>query len=98
MLLSQSVSFRRGRSASGPRQDFAKMGATLKKRWETHDQMMRPKPDDQKELRILNRTLRWCMDELVFAADLRHAREVIDELGLSRSKPVASPVATDESW
>ena len=42
---------------AGPRQDTAKMVATLKKRWETRDQMIGPKPDDQKELRILNRTL-----------------------------------------
>ena len=54
---------------AGPRQDIAKMGATLKKRWETRDQMIGSKPDDQKELRILNRTLRWCKDGLVFAAN-----------------------------
>ena len=45
---------------AGPRQDISKMGATLKKRWETRDQMIGSKPGDQKELRILNRTLRWC--------------------------------------
>ena len=72
---------------AGPRQETAKMGATLKKRWETRDQMIGPKPDDQKDFRILNRTLRWCKDGLVFAANLRH--------GLSKSKPVSSP-ATGE--
>ena len=76
---------------AGPRQDIAKMGATLKKRWETRDQMIGLKPDDQKELRILNRALRWCKDGLVFAANLRHGREVVDEIGLSKSKPVSSP-------
>ena len=35
--------------------------------------MIGSKPDDHKELRILNRTLRWCEDGLVFAANLRHA-------------------------
>ena len=48
-----------------------------------------------KELRILNRTLRWCKDGLVFPANLRHGREVVDELGLSKSKPVSSPVTGD---
>ena len=57
--------------------------------------MIGSKPDDQKELRILNRTLRWCKDGLVFAANLRHGREVIDELGLSKSKPVSSPATGD---
>ena len=80
---------------AGPRQDVAKMGATLKKRWETRDQMIGPKPDDQKELRSINRTLRWCKGGLVFAANLRHGREVVDELVLSKSKPVSSPAAGD---
>ena len=57
--------------------------------------MIGPRPDEQKELRILNRTLRWCKDGLVFAANLRHAREVVDELGLSKSKPVSSPATVD---
>ena len=48
-----------------------------------------------KELRILNRTLRWCKDGSVFAANLRHGREVVDELGLSKSKPVSSPATGD---
>ena len=73
-------------SASGYRED----GATLKKRWETRDQMIGPRPDDLKELRILNRTLRWCKDGLVFAANLRHGRKVVDKLGLSKSKAMSS--------
>ena len=76
---------------TGPRQDFAKMGATLKKSLETRDQMIGPTADDQNELRILNRSPRWCKDGLVFAANFRHGREGIDELGLSKSKPVSSP-------
>ena len=71
---------------AGPRQEMSKRGATLKKRWGTRDQMIGSKLGDQKELRILNRTLRWCI-----AANLRHGREVVDELGLSKSKPVSSP-------
>ena len=72
-----------------------KWWATLKKRWETRDQMIGPKPDDQKELRVLNRTLRWCKDGLVLAANLRHGREVVDELGLSKSKPASSPATVN---
>ena len=39
--------------------------------------------------------LRWCKDGLVFAANLRHGREVVDELGLSKSKPVSSLATAD---
>ena len=77
---------------TGPRQDFAKMVATLKNRWNI---VISSKPDDQKELGILNRTLRWCKDGLVFAANLRHGREVVDELRLSKSKLVSSPATAD---
>ena len=31
----------------------------------------------------------------MFAANLRHGREVVDELGLSKSKPVSSPATGD---
>ena len=33
--------------------------------------------------------------DLVFAANLRHGREVVDEMGLSKSKPVSSPATGD---
>ena len=57
--------------------------------------MIGPKLSDQKELRILNRTLRWCKDGSVFAANMRHGREVVDVMGLSKSKPVSSPATGD---
>ena len=66
---------------AGPREEVLKRGAILQERWETRDQLIGAKSGDRKELHILNRTLRWCKDGLVFAADPRHAREVIDELG-----------------
>ena len=49
----------------------------------------------RKKLHILNRTLRWWVDGLVFAANLRRGREIVDELGLSKSKPVSSPATVD---
>ena len=60
------------------------MQKTSQKIWETRDQMIGSKPGDQKELSFLNRTLRWCKNGLVFAANLKHDREVVDELGLSK--------------
>ena len=47
--------------------------------------MIGSEPDDQKELR----------NGLVLAANLRHGREVVDELGLRKSKPVSSPASGD---
>ena len=47
---------------AGPREEVVKVGALLKKRWETQDQFVGARPDDQKKLHILNRTLRWRTD------------------------------------
>ena len=49
---------------AGLRQEMVNVGATLKKRWETRDQMIASKPGDQKELRILNRALRWSLRQI----------------------------------
>ena len=51
---------------------------------------------DLKEHHILNRTLRWCRDGLVFAADVRHAKEVIEEFEAASSKPLSSPVVSGQ--
>jgi hypothetical protein len=49
-------------------------------------------PSDDKELTLLNRTIRWHGDSLEYEADPRHAREIIEQLGLQEdSKGVESP-------
>ena len=66
-----------------PRGKVLKIRASLEKRWATRAQLIGAGSDDKKELHVLNRTLRWCRDGLAFAADVRHAKEVKEELGLS---------------
>ena len=80
---------------AAPRQDIAKMGRHSRRYGGPAIKMIGPRPDDLKELRILNRTLRWCKNGLVFAANLRHGRKVVDELGLSKSKAVSAPATGD---
>ena len=49
---------------AGHREEVVKIGALLKERWETRDQLIGPGSGDQKELHSLSRTLRWCRDGL----------------------------------
>ena len=56
---------------AGPREEVRKMGAMLKKRWETRDQLTGARSGNLKELYILNRTLCCFKGGLVFAADPR---------------------------
>ena len=83
--------------SAGPRERVLKIGALLKERWETRDQAIGLKPCDLEEHHILNRTVRWCRDGLVFAADVKHAKEVIEEFESASSKLLSSPVAVDNS-
>ena len=80
---------------AGDREEVTQMGEMLKKRWETRDQLIGARSGNLKELHIL--TLRWCKDGLVFAADPRHAREVVNELGLSKWKPVTTTEVVDSA-
>ena len=66
---------------AGSRGEVLKLEAFLKKRWELAICRLGPGLGDQRELP----TLRWCRDGLVLSADVRHAREVIEELGLAKS-------------
>ena len=52
----------------------------------------------EKNFHILNRALCWCRDGLGFAADVKHAKEVIDELGVTQSLRLTSPVGGPHFW
>ena len=52
-----------------------------------------PEPQDMKEIRILNRTLRWTMRGLELEADSTHVQTIISEMGLEAgSKGSDSPL------
>ena len=49
----------------------------------------------EKDLKILNRTVRWTPGGIEIEADKRHALEIIKEANLKDDKTVATPVAAD---
>lgn len=38
--------------------------------------------EDENELRMLNRSIKWMPDSIIYASDHRHADRLIDEAGL----------------
>ena len=48
-------------------------------------------PKDTKEIRILNRVVRWTQHGIEYEADQRHAEIVIDTLGLHGAKGAPTP-------
>ena len=51
--------------------------------------------DDEKELRILNRIIRWGRDVLEYEADQRHAEAIIDAMKVKGMRPVSTPGITE---
>ena len=72
---------------SGPRSIVEKIRKSLKKRYETREQMISGREGEPKELAILNRKVRWIKERIRLAPDQRHMAEVIGELGVGASKP-----------
>ena len=54
-------------------------------------QILGPGPGQKKEVRVLNRVIRWTDGGLEFEADQRHAEMVVRDLGLENAKAVATP-------
>ena len=50
-----------------------------------------PAPEDGKELRVLNRVVRWCETGIEYEADPRLAEKIVCDLGLEGAKAVGSP-------
>ena len=53
-------------------------------------------PEDEQEIKILNRVTRWGLHGLEYEADQRHAELVIKELELLTAKPVSTPSTTEK--
>ena len=70
----------------------------IKKMEEVYDlksTVLGPEEHNQKELRILNRTVRWTTEGIEYEGDQRHAEVIIKELGMQDQKPLSTPGAPE---
>jgi hypothetical protein len=58
-------------------------------------EILGPDPGQVKEVKILNRTLRWCEDKIEYEADHRHAEIIIEECEVMCGKVVKTPGVTE---
>ena len=63
----------------------------MKDKFEAKVEVLGPDPDELREVRILNRIIRWETDGLCYEADQRHAELAVKELGLENCKAVTTP-------
>ena len=70
-------------TVEGSRQNVEALTAAVEAKYEIKVQMLGQDVDLLKEGKIINRSLRWTDRGIWWEADLRHASEVIRELGLT---------------
>jgi len=49
-----------------------------------------------KELRILNRTVKWTGEGITIVADDKHVKTLLEEMGMQNAKPVKTPAIRPE--
>jgi len=76
----------------GPPEALEKIAADLKKVWIIKVRAtLGPEKNDDKEVSILNRIVRWTEDCLLYEADPRRVEKLLKEAGLEECKPLGTP-------
>ena len=87
--------------AVGSEKDLEEVKEILLTRYELKTEVLGPGKDEKREVRILNRVIRWCGDGVRLEADPRHAELIIDHFGLKDGKvgkvPGAKPLKQKDS-
>ena len=73
------------------REDAEWLNRKFKEMYEIKSQMIGEAADLDKQLQILNRTVRWSSRGLWIEADPRHVEEVVRALGLEGASPAPTP-------
>ena len=77
--------------------DLVWFDKALGKHFELKTEVLGPDSGEVREVRILNRVLRWEKEGITWEADQRHAELVVEQLGLEKSKPVSSPGSKEDA-
>ena len=59
--------------------------------------MLGPEPEDDKEVSILNRVIRWCEDCLLYEADPRHVEKLLRNADLEKCNAMSTPGIKESS-
>ena len=63
----------------------------LKSEYAIKAEALRPEPELSQEVKILNRTIRWCGDKLEYEADGRHAEVIIEACEVQSCREAKTP-------
>ena len=69
--------------------------SVLTKEFKIKTSIIGPDDKDEKEIKILNRIIRYTKSGIELEADLRHAELIVSQLGLTESKELTCPAAEE---
>ena len=67
------------------------LGDKMRQRYELKMDVLGPEVHCVQEVRILNRIIRWTKEGIEYEPDQRHAEKIVSDLGLEKSRDVATP-------
>ena len=81
--------------STGPSNSLKWLEGILTKEFKIKTNLMGPGKNDAKEIKILNRIIRYTNNGLELEADLRHSELIIKQLGLEEAKELTCPAADE---
>ena len=81
--------------STGPDESLKWMEQMLSKDFKIKTNKIGPDEKDEKQLKVLNRILRYTRGGIEMEADLRHAEIIVQQLGLENAKPLSVPSADE---
>ncbi len=72
------------------------MKTELEQEFEVKTEIIGPTPQQAKELKVLNRIIRYGEHSIQYEPDPRHAELIISEMGMSTANPVSTPGQNDD--
>ena len=79
-------------TSSGPKESLDWMKKKMEEKYElTESARLGPSCEDDKEVRVLNRIVRWTPEGIEYEADPRHVEQIVRDLDLMGAKSVTTP-------
>ena len=64
----------------GPKRELAKLRKELEARYDLKTQVLGPDPEEEKEVKMLNRIIQWTDEGISYEPDPRHGEIMIEQL------------------
>ncbi len=84
-------------TSTGTEANLKWLRVKLKEEFEMKTEVLGPKQHHQRQVRILNRVVSWSEEGLQYEADQRHAEIMVEQLGLEKAKPLATPGTREDA-